>query len=394
MEIKTTRIYREIEKAYREGYTTVSEQGSSRSAKTYNTLIWLVAHCLSHPKTKVSVVRASLPALKRSVYKDFEEIVRDRFCIWDAACLNKSDLTYTLPGGSLFEFFSSDSDQKLRGSKRDVLFVNEANELTFLEWQQLKMRTTRLAIIDYNPSFSDEHWINGVNADRRTRHFISTYRDNPFLEQTVIDEIESLREKNPSLWRIYGLGEQSMVEGLVFPAVTVVGCIPGHIHRRWVGVDFGFTHDPTAIIMVAEGDGRLYLDQLAYATHMLSGDIIAALKAEAPRMKVISESADPRLIQEIYRAGLDIHPVRKFPGSIAAGLMKMQEYELCVTRRSAELLRELRNYTWRRDKEDRWLNEPIDCYNHGIDAARYVVMNEIMGGERRKIDLGRLQRLI
>lgn len=393
MKVYTTSIFNRLTDAVAKGYTTVSLQGSARSGKTYNTLIWLVSYCLMHPGTRVSVVRATLPALKGSAFIDFKDILM-KMGVYDEKALNKTELTYEFRNGSWVEFFSCDSEQKLRGRKRDVLFVNEANELSFLEWQQLKMRTTRFAVIDYNPSFSDEHWICQVNRAPGTYFFISTYKDNPFLEKAVVDEIESLRDKNQSLWQVYGLGMQSLVEGLVFKSFDYVDNIPEYLERRYVGMDFGFTHDPTAIVEVTIDREDLYIDELCYRTEMLASDIIRELKDKAPRRKIVSESADPRLVQEIYRAGLNIHPVLKFQGSVEAGISKMLEYRLKVTRRSFNVAKELRNYTWAQDKEGKWLNQPIDAYNHAIDAVRYVILNEVLGGERRKVDLGRLSGLI
>lgn len=391
--IQTTKIYAEIQKAIDSGYSTVSLQGSSRSSKTYNTLIWLIMYCLQHAHTRLSIVRATLPAIKGSVFIDFKDILL-RMGIWDDKNLNKSEFTYQFANGSWVEFFSTDSEQKLRGRKRDVLFVNEANELSFIEWQQLKMRTTRFAIIDYNPSFSDEHWICTVNDDPRTYHFISTYKDNPFLEQTIIDEIESLKGKNNSLWQVYGLGLQAVIEGLIFKSYSTISDIPVTVKRRWLGMDFGYTNDPTAICEVAVAGDNLYIDEYTYQTQMLSSDIIRVLKEQEERRKVIAESADPRLIEEIHRAGIDIHPVKKFSGSIEAGISKMLEYNLIVTKRSTNVIKELKNYTYRQDKDGKWLNEPIDCYNHALDAVRYVVMNELLGGERKPINKKRIARAV
>jgi phage terminase large subunit len=391
--IQTTKVYAEIQEAINSGYTTVSLQGSSRSSKTFNTLIWLIMYCLSHPYTRLSIVRATLPAIKGSVFIDFKEILM-RMLIYDEKSLNKSEFTYQFTNGSWVEFFSTDSEQKLRGRKRDVLFVNEANELSYLEWQQLKMRTTRFAIMDYNPSFSDDHWICGVNQDSRTYHFISTYKDNPFIEQSIIDEIEGLRTKNQTLWQVYGLGQQAVIEGLIFKQVEAISEIPVNVKRRWVGMDFGFTNDPTAIVEVAIQDNDLYIDERAYATQMLSSDIIRVLKSECERMKIISESADPRLIQEIYRAGVNIHPVQKFSGSIEAGITKMLEFKIHITARSCNVIKEFKNYTYQQDKEGKWLNTPIDCYNHAIDAVRYVIMNEVLGGERKPINKARIARAV
>ena len=384
--IQTTRVYAEIQSALIDrGYNTVSLQGSSRSSKTYNTLIWLIIYCLSYRYTRLSIVRATLPAIKGSVFVDFKDILL-KMGVWDDKAHNKSEMTYRFANGSWVEFFSTDNEQKLRGRKRDILFVNEANELSFIEWQQLKMRTTKYTILDYNPSFSDEHWICSVNADPRTYHFISTYKDNPFLEQSIIEEIESLKHKNQSLWQVYGLGLQAVVEGLIFKDVVLVDDIPAYVRKRWRGMDFGFTNDPTAIVTVGVDGDNLYIDEVAYATQMLSGDIIRTLKAQAEQLEVIAESADPRLIQEIYRAGINIHPVKKFAGSIDAGIQKMLQYKLHITKRSTNIIKEQKNYTYRQDKEGKWLNEPIDAYNHAMDAVRYVVMQKLLGGERKPLD--------
>ena len=303
-------------------------------------------------------------------------------------------MTYRFPNGSWVEFFSTDNEQKLRGRKRDILFVNEANELSFIEWQQLKMRTTKYTILDYNPSFSDEHWICQVNADPRTYHFISTYKDNPFLEQSIVEEIESLKHKNKSLWQVYGLGLQAVVEGLIFKDVVLIDDIPANVRKRWRGMDFGYTNDPTAIVTVGVDGNNLYIDEVAYNTQMLSSDIIRTLKAQEEQLEVIAESADPRLIQEIYRAGINIHPVKKFGGSVDAGIQKMLQYTLHITKRSTNVIKEQKNYTYRQDKEGKWLNEPIDAYNHAMDAVRYVVMAKLLGGERKPLDKAAIRRVV
>ena len=383
MKIQTTRIFKEIDKAKAKGFTTVSEQGSSRSSKTYNTIIWLCVHCLQNSCTSVSVVRATLPALKGSVLRDFIEILT-RMNVWDKCKYNKSELICTFPNGSWVEFFSCDNEQKLRGRKRQILYVNEGNELKFLEWQQLQMRTTKFSIIDYNPSFSDDHWLCKLNKEPKTYHFITTYKDNPFLEQKVVDEIESLKDKNPSLWRIYGLGLQAQVEGLIFENIEEIDEIPRwHKKHHFRGIDFGYTNDPTAIVDVYIHENALWIDEVCYRTEMLASDIVRVLKRanreSGDNAEIISESADPRLIDEIGNAGLDIHPVRKFRGSIMAGVQKMQEMPIYITKRSTNVKKEFRNYTYRQSKDGKWLNEPIDAYNHAIDAIRYVVLEKLLG---------------
>ncbi|MCF0190199.1 MAG: PBSX family phage terminase large subunit [Marinilabiliaceae bacterium] len=379
--LQTTKIFAQIQKAKEMGYTVCSEQGSSRSSKTYNTVIWLIYYAWYHPNKIVSVCRATLPALKSSVLRDFLSITA-KMGVFDAKAFNKSELIYKVPNGTEIEFFSCDSEQKLRGRKRHILYCNEANELGYMQWQQLQLRTTEFTIIDYNPSFTDDHWICDVNKDTRTYHFITTYKDNPFLEQKIVDEIESLQHKNQSLWQIYGLGIQAQIEGLIFKDIEQCADIPPLVRHRAYGVDYGFTHDPTAIIEVAWNGDDVWLKEHCYQTEMLTGDIIRQFKA-IPRLEIISESADPRMIKELSLSGLNIHEVKK-SGHKIESINKMLEYKIHVTRDSINLLREFRNYTYAQNREGKFLNEPIDGYDHGIDAARYVFMMRIMGKVEQK----------
>lgn len=368
--------YMKVKAAKEAGFTTCSLQGSSRSGKTYAIVQLLCVWCNEIAKTTVSIIRAGMPSIKRTVYRDFKDIMLN-FGWWDDKCMNKSEFIYTFPNGSWIEFFSTDNEQKVRGSKRKILFVNEANELSFIEWQQLQMRTTEFSILDYNPSFSEDHWINQVNEEKNTYWFISTYKDNPFLEPKVIAEIESLKWKNPSLWRIYGLGLRAVVEGLVFENVVIDDYVPIEARRhRYIGMDFGYVNDSTAIVEVMLYGNNIYLNEICYKTHMLTDEIIATLKDIEGRPEIISESADPRLVDEIYNAGLDIKPVKKFAGSINAGIMKMQQYKIHVTSKSLNLRKEFNNYTWRQDKEGKWLNEPIDMWNHCFTGDTLILTEE------------------
>lgn len=380
--IPFTVIFERIMEAYENGYVIASEQGSSRSSKTYNTVIWLVYYCLMNPNTTVSVCRATLPAIKGSVLRDFIEIVQN-VGVYQQKNFNKSELIYYFENGSFVEFFSCDNEQKLRGRKRDILYVNEANELKYIEWQQLQLRTTKFSIIDYNPSFSDDHWICEVNKDPRTCHFITTYKDNPFLEQKVIDEIESLQYKNKSLWQVYGLGLQAQVEGLVFENVEIVSKIPEWCKKkRYLGMDFGYSFDPTAIVEVCITDDTIFIDEICYKTRMLIGDIVGELKNainERGDTKIISESADPRMIDEIQYSGFNIAPVRKYSGSVKDGIKKMLEYKIRITESSSNVIKEFKNYTYQQNKDGVWLNEPIDAMNHAIDAVRYVILEKVLG---------------
>jgi len=383
------KVYRNIALGLSQGKPIISCQGSSRSAKTITILIYLIEYILRHNNTRLSIVRKTLPALKGSVLIDFKEVMF-KMDIWNNKQFNKTALIYKFSNGSWVEFFSTDDEQKIRGRKRGILFANEANELSYLEWQQLIMRTTLFAVLDYNPSFSEDHWIEAVNKDPDTYHFISTYKDNPFLEQKIIDDIEKLQGKNKSLWTVYGLGLRAVIEGRIFDDYEMIDEIPEHVRKRWVGMDFGYSNDPTAIINVAIDGDNLYMDEICYKTHMLTNDIIKVLKAECRDKKIISESADPRLIDEIHNAGLNIHAVEKYAGSINAGLTKMKEYNLKITRRSTHVKKEIDNYVYDQNKDGKYLNQPVDEFNHAIDGIRYVILEEVIGKNRRKTNLASL----
>lgn len=382
VKIQVSRVYNVIQSAFDAGYSTVSAQGSARSSKTYTIVIWLIVRCLSFPGTTVAVVRGTRPALKGTVYRDFKDIMQ-RMGQWSDKCMNLTDFIYTFPNGSWIEFFPATDDQRLRGRKRMILYVNEANELSFDEWTQLKLRTTLFTLIDYNPSFDEDHWIvTKVNNSPRTKFFISTYKDNPFLEQSVIDSIEELKDTSPSLWQVYGLGQRAIIEGRIFKSFEIVDELPPQARRhRFLGLDFGYTNDPTAIVLVSIVGKTIYLDELCYRTQMGTEDIIKELKQQQVWMpKVWADSAEPREIDEIYNTGIDIHGVKKYPGSVKAGLQKMQQFKLVVTRRSVNLIKELKSYVYRRDKNGKWLNEPVDAFNHCFTADTLVTTS--MGAKR------------
>jgi len=387
------KIWNGINEGLANGKTIISEQGSSRSAKTFNTLIRLIVYLLENPGNRLSIVRKTLPALKGSVLIDFKDIM-NRMGIWEPKVFNKTELIYHFSNGSWIEFFSTDDEQKIRGRKRDVLFANEANEISYLEWQQLIMRTTKFAVLDYNPSFSEDHWIEQVNKDPDCHHFISTYKDNPFLEQKIIDDIEKLKDKNKSLWTVYGLGLRAVIEGRIFDSYEIVEEIPRWVTKRWVGMDFSYTNDPTAIIDTAIHGDDLYMDEICYRTHMLTADIIRVLKRDCSGRVIISESADPRLIDEIHNAGFNIHPVEKYKGSVMAGITKMQEFHIKITRRSIHVKKELDNYVYDQDKDGRYLNEPVDEFNHAIDASRYVILEKVIGKNRKAANLKQLASIL
>lgn len=365
-------------------YSVVSLQGGSRCGKTYTTILFLITQALELPKIRISIVRATLPALKGSAVVDFVEIMQ-KIGLWNESRFNKSNLIYEFSNGSVIEFFSCDNEQKLRGRKRDILFCNEANELTEIMYQQLKMRTGLYCILDYNPSFTADHWIFALNNEPTTNHVITTYLDNlKHLPPEIIREIESLKDKNANLWQIYGLGQMATIEGVVFPKFDQVDEIPAEIDHKFIGIDFGYTNDCTAIVEVGiEGD-KLFVNEIVYSVKLFSTDIIRILTPYR-RYEVVSESADPRLVDEIRAGGINITPVKKFPGSITAGVQKLQTMNIHVTKNSLNIIKELQNYCYKKDANGQYTNEVVDAFNHAIDAIRYVILTKAMNKPRNGV---------
>lgn len=391
-------IYNNILKGLQDGKDLISLQGSMRSGKTYNIMIFLIQACLAS-KIIVTVARKSMPVLKRSVFRDFLEIMTN-MRLYKQARMNKTTMVYAFENGSVMEFAAFDDEQKARGPSRDILFCNEANELEWGVFQQLRGRTRRFSIIDYNPSFTEEHWIFRINADKRTYHFISTFNDNPFLTDAIREEINSLKYTNPAWWQIFGLGQYAIVEGLVFPKTTWDECdmtdFPLWSTDKRIGIDFGYTNDPTAAILCVfdkrGAEKHLYMHELLYEKGLKSRQIAARLKSynDIPKH---CESADPRLIDELEDCGMSLlYPTKKYAGSVVVGIQKMLGYHIHVTKESTDLIKELRNYIWQKDRHDAYTNIPIDKFNHLIDAARYCVLSDRGNVQRKavysKADLG------
>lgn len=310
-----------------------------------------------------------------TAYRDFFEIL-NKHGLYDESKHNKSDYTYTL-NGNLIEFISLDQPQKKRGAKRDYLFCNESNELTWEDFFQLLVRTTGQIWIDYNPSDSF-HWIYDRLLTRDDVTYIqSTYKDNPFLDQSIIDEIERLQETDEDYWRIYGLGERGMSRATIFQFTT--GEIPQQAKLISHGLDWGYTNDPTALVAVHQSGDTLYLDELLYQTGMTNSDIANRLRDLLPdrRNEVFADSAEPKSIEELHRMGWNVKPTQKGADSLIAGIDMLKRYKIVVTPRSKHLINELQNYKWTEDKNGNLLNKPIDAFNHAIDATRYAVWNKL-----------------
>lgn len=324
----------------------------------------------------ITICRKTMPALRASVMRDFFNILeREDWYIEDNH--NKSQGTYLL-FGNLIEFISVDQPQKIRGRKREVAFINEANELNYEDYQQLVLRTTKIVILDYNPSdyFS---WIyDRVLTRDDCSFFQTTYKDNPYLEEEVVAEIERLKETDENYWRIYGLGERGLNIAAIFPSYSTIKEVPEQARFVAIGLDWGFTNDPTAIVSVHTDGHNLYVQELLYETGLTNQDLASRLREiTTGKPEMVADSAEPKSIEELFRHGFNIKPSRKGNDSVRLGIDILKRHKIVVVGHSPNLEKELRNYKWQTDRNGRQINTPIDEHNHAIDAMRYVCINKL-----------------
>lgn len=369
--ISTNVIFKHLQKSK----TKITiEQGGTRSGKTYNILLWLIFdYCTKNNGKTITICRKTFPSVRASVMRDFLDILKQHR-IYSEDFHNKSNSEYAL-FGNLVEFISLDQPQKVRGRKRDVLFINEANELFFEDWQQLVFRTTEKIILDYNPS--DEYsWIyDNVIPRKDAEFFKTTYLDNPFLDSSIQKEIELLRETDESYWQIYGLGERGISKSTIFQYYEV-NKIPEDAKFISYGMDFGYVNDPTVLVSVYQKDYNLYCKEHFYQTKMTANDIFYKLKEiGVNKDAVFCDSAEPRLIDELRRMGLNTRPTIKGRDSVNAGIDLLKRYKLHITTDSSNMIQEFRNYKWVEDKGGKLTNVPRDANNHTIDSLRYATYN-------------------
>ena len=371
--IQTNKVYNHLKRSDKK---IVVEQGGTRSGKTYNILLWVIFYYSTTESNKtITICRKTFPSLRASVMRDFFEILRAND-LYNEAYHNRSSHEYYL-NGNLVEFISLDQPQKIRGRKRDLLYINEANELTYEDWQQLILRTEGRAILDYNPSDAF-HWIYDKVVTRDDCEFHqTTYLDNPFLDSSIRNEIERLRDTDSDYWRIYGLGERGMSRATIFQYGQAD--IPSDATLLCHGMDFGYTNDPTALVAVYKSGDNLYVDELIYRTGMTNPDIsnvLASLGLDR-RTEIYADSAEPKSIEELHRMGWNVKPTQKGADSVIVGIDVLKRHKLFVTPRSSNLIKELQNYKWVEDKNGNLLNKPIDAFNHAIDALRYATYNKL-----------------
>ena len=365
MQINATNIFSRNWDAMNSDKRFIINQGGSRSSKTYSLCQMIIVYCVQNPNKVVSIVRKTFPALRATVMRDFFEIMKD-LEIYEKANHNMSENIYRFPNGSIVEFFSVDDEQKIRGRKRDVGWCNEANELWFEDFQQLNMRTEEKLIFDYNPSDSSS-WLYKLPAEESVM-IKSTYKDNPFLPESIKRQIEDLKRTDEALYQIYALGEKAISKSNIYNNWMFLGRKPTRFQSFVYGLDFGYNH-PTALIRVYWSDGDIWIEPVLYESYLTTSELIEKFKQlEVEKsVDILADYSRPEIIAELQNAGFNVNNANK---SVKMGINFVKTFGVFCQEDEA-LKKEYENYKWKKIG-DIITEEPIKLYDDAMDAIRYA----------------------
>jgi phage terminase large subunit len=366
MQIKATKIFEKNWEALNSPQRFIINEGGSRSSKTYSIIQCLILYCLKNPKKTVSVIRKTFPSLRATAYRDFIEILQEME-LYNESQHSKSENIFTFPNGSRVEFFSADDEQKLRGRKRDIAWVNESNELFYEDFQQINMRTNDKCFLDYNPS-DMESWIYHIPEDKSVK-IHSTYKDNPFLSEAIKEEIESYKNSDPDYYTIFALGKRAFSKQNVFHQWEVSDK-PSYLTEWIYAVDFGFTH-PTALVRIFyhPDHKEIWCEELIYESHLTSQDILDRMKSKNVDQSrvIVTETARPEIVQDLKRAGYKTVAAIK---DVREGILVVKGFKVCISPNSKNIEKE--NFNYRYKKVNGVLTEePIKLFDDAIDSIRY-----------------------
>ena len=364
--------------------------GGTSASKTISILLILIDYAQRNNKRVISIVSESMPHLRKGAMRDFLNIMQTHLYFRDNRW-NKTSSTYTFETGSVIEFFSVESWERVKGARRDVLFVNEANHIDYNSYTQMEVRTKEVIWLDWNPE--NEFWWYTEVQNRQDVDFITlTYKDNEACPVEIVKAIEA-RKDNKNWWKVYGLGELGEVESRIFTGWQIIDEIPHEARLERYGLDFGYSNDPTAIVAIHYLDGGYVLDEVLYRLRMANREI-ADLLSTLPHSLVVADSAEPKSIDEIKTHGINIVPATKGQGSVLQGIQYVQDQRISVTKQSVNLIKEYRNYLWQTDKDGKIINEPQEFMNHCMDAVRYGFDKFKHGLFKQNLDVGGIKPLL
>jgi phage terminase large subunit len=366
MEIKSTVIFEKNYEALNDqGIRFVINEGGSRSSKTYSLCQLVIIYCLQNNNKVVSIIRKTFPALRATVLRDFIEILKE-LNIYSVEDHNKSEHIYTFPNGSIVEFFSVDDEQKIRGRKRDIAWCNEANELYFDDFTQLNMRTESKLIFDYNPSESTS-WLYELPTEESIL-IKSTYKDNPFLPQSIRAQIEDLKRTDEALYQIYALGEKAISKSNIYSNWSFIPHRPARFVNYVYGLDFGYNH-PTALMRVYWCDNDIYIEPVIYESYLTTPMLIDKMQSFniEKTVTIVADYARPEIIAELNNAGYDVQNANKV---VKKGIDNIKTFGVLCQDDKA-LRKEYENYKWKK-VGDMITDEPVKMFDDAMDAIRYA----------------------
>jgi len=373
---KASVLFREI---YHSANHVIINQGGTSSGKTYSIMQVLYSLACATENLVITIAGQDIPNLKAGVLRDAQTIYNS----WPELQMmiksyNKTDRIYEFHNGSLLEFKSYDNAQDAKSGKRDYLFVNEANGISWDVYSELALRTRLKIFIDYNPNSA--FWVHDNLMGRPgVQVLISDHRHNPFLSTQTKEKIEAIKDLDEEQWRVYARGLTGKITGLIFSNWFICEDVPAGAKLIAAGLDFGFTNDETGFVLVYRQDGELWIDEMIYETGLTNTDIAARLSdlKISKNTEIVADSAEPKSIEELRRLGWKITGAKKGADSVNNSIDILKRYRINITRRSVNLRNELGRYKWRTDRTGRTLNEPVDSWNHLIDPIRYVALNKL-----------------
>lgn len=388
LKIQASKVLRDITNSIKK---IIVLEGGARSTKTWSLFQWIIINCFKNTGELYMIGRLKMTWVKLTLLRDFAQIIEKySIPVTPEVNINRAEQVYSLNGNTIM-FVGMDEPLKLHGVSPDYVWINEAIEASYRDYQQLAIRVKKRIFLDYNPA-AETHWIyDNIISDSDCDLFHSTMRDNPWLEQTIINELNKLEQTDLIAYKIYNLGLRAVQKGLIFKNWTIVKGIPEGARTIAYGLDFGFVNDPTALLKLAICEGELYWDELIYERGLVNIPIrnkqgfieknISDRMIEAGLNRtdeIIADSAEIKSIQELSVVGWNIKPAHK--PSIKVGLDILLRYKHNITERSINVIKEYRNYKWAVDKDGEPVRpeKPVDDFNHGIDAGRYVAVYKLM----------------